>query len=135
MKKLTRAEEEIMQIIWDISPCTVGDIREQIAAEPGQKKPPHSTVSTIVRILDEKGFLSHEAYGRTFVYSPAVKKEEYSRQSIRKLLRDYFDGSADRLVSFLVKDRDLSLRELSELLERLEEGEDSDPSTKDDTHA
>ncbi len=124
MKKLTKAEEEIMHIIWSIAPCTVGDIRDYIEREQGQKKPPHSTISTMVRILDEKGFLTHEAYGRTFVYSPAVSKEQYSKQSIRQLVQDYFGGSMNRLVSFLVQEENLSLDELSDLVDRLEEDED-----------
>ena len=123
MKRLTRAEEDIMQIIWKISPCTVGDIRNYIEKELGDKKPPHSTISTMVRILDEKGFLNHEAYGRTFVYSAAVSKDQYSRQSVKQLVKDYFGGSIDRLVSFLVKEEDLSLDELSELVDKLEEEE------------
>lgn len=122
MKKLTKAEEEIMQIIWEITPCTVADIRNYMEQELGMKKPPHSTVSTMVRILDDKkGFLKHTAYGRTFVYEPAVSKEEYSRQSVQKLVRDYFGGSMNRLVSFLVKEEDLSLNELNELVDHLEE--------------
>jgi BlaI family penicillinase repressor len=124
MKKLTKAEEEIMHIIWEIGPCTVGDIRNYIAEEQGRKKPPHSTISTMVRILDEKGFLTHKAYGRTFVYSANLTKEQYSKQSLRELARDYFGGSMNRLVSFLVKEDDLSLEELSELLEKLEDEED-----------
>ncbi len=121
MKKLTKAEEDIMHIIWEIAPCTVGDIRNYIEEKLGEKKPPHSTISTTVRILDEKGFLNHEAYGRTFVYSPQVSKEQYSKQSVRKLVQDYFGGSMNRLVSFLVKEEDLNPDELSELLDRLEE--------------
>ena len=124
MKKLTRAEEDIMQIIWEIGPCTVGDIRNHIREESGEKKPPHSTISTMVRILDEKGFLSHQAYGRTFVYSAAVTKAEYSKQSLKKLVQDYFGGSMNRLVSFLIKEDDISLDELSELVDRLEEEEE-----------
>lgn len=111
-----------MQIIWEITPCTVADIRNYMEQELGMKKPPHSTVSTMVRILDDKkGFLKHTAYGRTFVYEPAVSKEEYSRQSVQKLVRDYFGGSMNRLVSFLVKEEDLSLNELNELVDHLEE--------------
>lgn len=124
MKKLTKAEEEIMQIIWQIAPCTVGDIRDYIEGELGQKKPPHSTISTMVRILDEKGFLTHKTYGRTFVYSPAVSKEQYSKQSIQKLVQDYFGGSMNRLVSFLVQEENLTLDELSDLVDRLEGDED-----------
>jgi predicted transcriptional regulator len=122
MNKLTKAEEEIMQIIWEIAPCTVADIRNYMEEELNMKKPPHSTVSTMVRILDDKkGFLKHTAYGRTFVYEPAVSKEEYSRQSVQKLVRDYFGGSMNRLVSFLVKEEDMSLRELNDLMDHLEE--------------
>ena len=121
MKKLTKAEEEIMQIIWEIAPCTVSDIRTYMVEQLGMKKPPHSTVSTMVRILDDKKFLTHTAYGRTFVYQPAVSKEAYSRQSLKTLVRDYFEGSVNSLVSFLVEEKDLSLHELSELVDKLEE--------------
>lgn len=122
MKKLTKAEEEIMQIIWEIAPCTVSDIRTYMVEQMGLKKPPHSTVSTMVRILDDKkGFLKHTAYGRTFVYEPKVTKDEYSRQSVRTLVQDYFGGSMNRLVSFLVQEEDLSLHELNNLMDKLEE--------------
>jgi BlaI family penicillinase repressor len=124
MKKLTKAEEEIMQIIWEIAPCTVSDIRNYMVEKLGLKKPPHSTVSTMVRILDDKkGFLKHTAYGRTFVYEPAISKEAYSHQSVTTLVKDYFEGSMNRLVSFLVEENDISLKELSSLLEQLEEEE------------
>lgn len=124
MKRLTKAEEEIMQIIWELGPCTVSDIREYIHQKMGLPKPPHSTVSTIVRILDDKkGFLTHKAYGRTYEYHPVVSKEDYSKQSIKKLIMDYFDGSVNHLVSFMVKENDLSIKELSELLDQLEEEE------------
>lgn len=123
MKRLTRAEEEIMQIIWRLGRCTVRDIRDYIKSELDQPEPPHSSVSTIVRILEDKKFLSHKAYGRTYEYFPLVSKDEYSRQRLRKLVGDYFEGSMNRLVSFLVKEDDLSLQELSELVDRMEEEE------------
>ena len=113
-----------MQIIWEIAPCTVADIRNYMKEKLGMKKPPHSTVSTIVRILKKKkGFLKHTAYGRTFVYEPAVTREDYTRQSLKKLVSDYFEGSMNRLVSFLVQEKDLSLEELNELVDKLEEEE------------
>lgn len=124
MKKLTQAEEEIMQIIWVLGEATAGEIRNYIAEELGLKKPASSTVSTMLRILEEKGFLSHRTYGRTFVYQAVVSKEQYSRRSLRKLLNEYFGGSPNRLISFLVKDQDMSRQELSELLEQLEKDED-----------
>ncbi|GJM32169.1 MAG: transcriptional regulator [Saprospiraceae bacterium] len=121
MTRLTKAEEEIMQIIWQFGRCTVSDIRTHIEQELGLSKPPHSTVSTFVRNLEEKGVLGHKAYGRTYEYFPLISKEAYSGQTLRKIASDYFDGSMNRLVSFLVKEEDLSAKELSQLLDRLEE--------------
>jgi predicted transcriptional regulator len=71
--------------------------------------------------LDEKNFIQHRSYGRTFVYTPNISREEYSKQSLRRLVSDYFDGSSRQLVSFLVKENDLSLKELNSLLDQLEE--------------
>ena len=120
MKRLTKAEEEIMQIIWRLEKCTVSDMRDDIQQQSGEKKPPHSTISTIVRILEEKGFLGHKAYGRTYEYFPLVSKEDYSKSSLKKLVSDYFEGSMNQLVSFLVKEENLDVSELSELLDQLE---------------
>ncbi|HMQ59561.1 MAG TPA: BlaI/MecI/CopY family transcriptional regulator [Flavilitoribacter sp.] len=119
--KLTRAEEDIMQIIWQLGPCTVSQIRDFMEQSLGQPKPPHSSISTIVRILEEKGVLDHKAYGRTYEYFPKISKEDYSRDSLQKLVTDYFDGSMKRLVSFLVEEKDLSLRELNDLIDKLED--------------
>lgn len=119
--KLTRAEEDLMQIIWDLGPCTVSQIRDVIAQKSDGKKPPHSTISTIVRILDEKGYLTHKAYGRTYEYRPIISRKEYSKTSLKKLVNDYFNGSMDTLVSFMVKEDDLKISELSDLVDRLEE--------------
>ncbi len=119
--KLTRAEEELMQIIWDLGPCTVSQIRDVIAEQNNSKKPPHSTISTIVRILEEKGYLNHKVYGRTYEYRPIISRKEYSKTSLKKLVNDYFNGSMDTLVSFMVKEDDLKISELSDLVERLEE--------------
>jgi len=124
MKRLTKVEEEIMQIIWYLGRCTVRDIRDHIKNELGEPEPPHSTVSTIVRILEDKAFLGHKAYGRTYEYFSLISQEDYSRQRLRKLVGDYFGGSMNRLVSFLVKRDDLSLGELSELIDKLEEEEE-----------
>ena len=125
--KLTRAEEEIMQIIWELGRCTVSDIRNYMEAEMNIKKPPHSSVSTIVRILDDKkGFLGHKAYGRTYEYFPLVSKKEYTKNSLTKLVNDYFDGSMNSLVSFMVKENDLKTSELGNLLNQLDEADDEE---------
>ena len=116
MKRLTKAEEEIMQIIWQLDRCTVSDIRDVIEKETGGKKPPHSTISTIVRILEEKGFVDHKAYGRTYEYFSTVSKADYSRRTLKKFVSDYFEGSMNQLVSFLVKEEKIDMEELNKLL-------------------
>jgi len=115
IKILTKAEEEIMKYIWLLGRCTVSNIIEEM------KKPetPHSSVSTIVRILERKGFVDHKAYGRTYEYFPMVSKDEYSRRTLLSLLRDYFDGSTPQLVSFLVDEEKTSIAELQELIKQL----------------
>lgn len=115
IKTLTRAEEEIMQFIWRLGRCTVSNIIDQM--EPPQ--PPHSSVSTIVRILEKKGFVSHKAYGRTYEYFPVVTREEYSKGSLLSLISEYFNGSAPQLVSFLVAKEETSIEELQELIKDL----------------
>lgn len=116
MQKLTKAEEEIMQIIWRLDRCIVSDIIKELAPA----KPPHSSISSIVRILEKKGFVDHKAYGRTYEYFPIVSKKDYSKRSLGKLVEDYFGGSPDQLVSFLVKEKDLSIKDLSDLIEQLD---------------
>ncbi|MEM9822137.1 MAG: BlaI/MecI/CopY family transcriptional regulator [Bacteroidota bacterium] len=117
MKRLTKSEEEIMQIIWRLERCTVSDVIKQL----GLPKPPHSTISSIVRILEKKGFVDHKAYGRTYEYFPIVSREEYSKRSLKELVSNYFEGSMNRLVSFMVQENDLDAKELSELLKKMEE--------------
>jgi len=117
MQKLTKAEEEIMQIIWRLDRCIVSDIIKELAPA----KPPHSSISSIVRILEKKGFVDHKAYGRTYEYFPIVTKKDYSKRSIQKLVTDYFGGSPDQLVSFLVKENDLSVKDLEELINQIDE--------------
>ena len=120
MKRLTKAEEEIMQIIWRLERCTVSQIIEDM----GLPKPPHSSISSIVRILEKKQFLAHKAYGRTYEYFPSISKEAYSKRTINQLVTDYFEGSMNRLVSFLVKEKNLQASELAELLKDLDDKKD-----------
>jgi predicted transcriptional regulator len=115
IKGLTKAEEEIMQYIWDLEKCTVSNIIEGMP-EP---KPPHSSISSIVRILEKKGFVDHKAYGRTYEYYPLISKEDYSKRSLLTLLTRYFDGSTPQLVSYLVEEEATSIEELQELIKKL----------------
>ncbi|MEZ5038795.1 MAG: BlaI/MecI/CopY family transcriptional regulator [Saprospiraceae bacterium] len=120
MRHLTKAQEEIMQLIWDIGECTVGDLRNEIEKRTG-KKPPHSTVSAIVLALDKHAFLTHKTYGRTFVYQAAMTREQYGRRSLKDLITDYFGGSPNRLVAHLAKRENLDIDEVTDLLRKLEE--------------
>jgi len=121
MKKLTKAEEPIMQCVWQLERATVGQIRECLAGGDEAKKPAHSTVSTLLRILLEKKFLGHKAYGRTFEYFPLVSKKQYSQSSIQQLVLDYFDGSMNSLVSFLVKEENVDEKEIKSILKKYKE--------------
>ncbi len=125
MKQLTKAEEDIMQIIWRLDRCTVKDIRDHIEQETGKEKPPHSTISTIVRILEDKGVLDHKAYGRTHEYFPLVSKKDYKRRTLKKFVSDYFEGSMNELVSFLVKEKNIDIDDLNEILNQSQNEKDN----------
>lgn len=116
MQKLTKGEEEVMHLLWEIGRGTVSDLLEK-CPEP---KPPHSTVSSVVRILEKKGFVDHKAYGKTHEYFPIVSKETYGSSTLGDVLRNYFDGSVSRLVSHLAEDEKLSPEELEALRRLLE---------------
>lgn len=124
MKRLTKAEEEIMQLIWDHGPSTVSGLIDHM----GTPKPPHSSISSIVRILEKKEFVGHKAYGRTYEYFPIVEKSTYSKFSLKRLVSHYFEGSMNELVSFLVKEDDISLQDLKELTKKLGEVDKQDDS-------
>ncbi len=119
MKQLTKAEEEVMQLLWDLKKCNVAAI---IAALP-EPKPAYNTVSTIVRILESKGFVDHEQEGKGYLYFPIVKKSDYSHQSINKLVDGYFQGSFKSMVSFFMKKNDMSLTELESILKEIKKDE------------
>jgi len=112
-QKLTETEEEIMQQIWMLGDCTVRQIMEAMNAEDR----PHSTVSSVVRILEKKGYVDHKAYGRTHVYYPIVAREGYVEQHLNEVEEDYFSGSTKNLVSFLVEKEKLTPEDLKEMVD------------------
>jgi predicted transcriptional regulator len=116
LQQLTKAEEEVMQVIWQLERCLVRDIIEHL----GDPDMPHSTVSSVVRILEKKGFVDHKAYGKTYEYFPIVSKEDYAQHGVTSLMEKYFGGSPKKLVSFLVKSENMNLKELNELMKSLE---------------
>lgn len=121
MKQLTKAEEEIMQLLWDLKESNVAGLVDQLP-EP---KPAYNTVSTIVRILESKGFVGYRKEGRGHVYFPLVAKSDYSNQSISNLVDGYFKGSFKNMVSFFVKENDISLTELEAVLKEIEKNNKS----------
>ena len=114
--QLTKAEEEVMNIIWQIEPCLVRDIIEHL----GDDDIPHSTISSVVRILERKGFVSHKAYGKTYEYFSVISKDEYAQHGVKTLMEKYFGGSPKKLVSFLVQSENLNLKELADLMKTID---------------
>ena len=116
MQKLTKTEEEVMHHLWEVERGTVSDLLERFP-EP---RPPHSTISSVVRILEKKGFVGHKAYGKTYEYFPLIDREAYGRSSLGDLLQNYFGGSVSRLVSHLATSEKLNKQELDELVKLLD---------------
>ena len=115
MKQLTKAEEEIMQALWQLKKANVKSVIE-ILPEP---KPAYNTVSTIIRILESKGFVDYEKQGKSHLYYPLIDKGSYSNQSINKLVDNYFQGSFKSMVSFFVKKNDIDLDDIEGLLKEI----------------
>ena len=112
IRTLTRAEEEIMRILWQLKKAFVKDI----LAEMPEPKPAYNTVSTIIRILEKKEVVGYTAYGKTHEYFPLITEEEYKRFEMQNLMVNYFDNSLPNLVSFFVKDNDLKDKDLEEIM-------------------
>lgn len=115
MKTLTKAEEQIMQVLWKLGSGFIRDVMEALP-EP---KPHQNTVATILKILVEKEFAAIKTFGRQHQYYPLISKDAYSKASMRKLVKNYFDGSFSDAVSFMVKENNLSLQNLETLLKQL----------------
>ena len=120
MKQLTKAEEEVMQLLWKLERCNVASIIDELP----NPKPAYNTISTIVRILEDKGFVDHEKVGKGHLYFPLVKKSDYSNQRINKLVDGYFQGSFKSMVSFFMKKNDISLAELESIMNQIKDEEE-----------
>ncbi len=120
MEELTKAEERIMQVFWKLKKAFVKDVIEELPDDP---KPPYNTISSVIRILEKKGYLGYKAYGKTYEYYPAVSKAEYRNMYIKKLLSGYFDNSPASLLSFIVKEENLSKEEIEKLKTMIDQSE------------
>jgi len=119
METLTKREEEIMQIIWKLKKGFVKDFVNLLPAP----KPAYNTVSTIVRILEKKGFIDHTAYGTTYEYFPVVSKLAYKKYAFKKLISNYFEGAPENVVSFMINEDQIGEPEIREIKDIIEEAE------------
>jgi len=119
MKQLTKAEEEIMHLLWNLKEANVATLIEEFSSP----KPAYNTVSTIVRILEQKEFVSYRKEGRGHIYFPIVAKETYSNARIQSLVQGYFQGSFKSMVSFFMKKNDISLAEMETIMKEINKEE------------
>lgn len=112
MKTLTKAEEQVMQILWDLKEGVVKDVVEQFE----KPRPAYTTVATVLKVLENKGFVSCKKIGNTNLFFPLVNKTEYARFQFSSLLKDYFSGSFPKLATFFAKENNLSMSELEKML-------------------
>lgn len=117
MKELTKAEDQIMQVLWQLEKAFVKDIIDKLPTP----KPAYNTVSTIVRILEKKGFVGYKAYGKTHEYFPLIAKEKYTRFYLNNMMTGYFNGSFQNLISFFARENKLGVQDIDQLMKQLED--------------
>jgi BlaI family penicillinase repressor len=117
IKDLTKAEEQVMQLLWQLNEAIVKDILERIP----QPKPAYNTVSTVVRVLESKGFIDHKAYGNSHVYFPLISEAQYKKFTFDKMMSNYFSNSYQSLVSFIANEKKLDIQQLDELTQLIED--------------
>ena len=116
MQRLTNKEEEVMHVLWKLEKAFVKDIMKEV---PGEK-PHYNTLSTMVRNLEEKGYVAHTAFGNTHQYYPIIKKEDYTKHFVNNALANYFNNSYKSMVSFFAKEEKISVEELREIIHLIE---------------
>ena len=121
MKNLTRKEEEIMKILWQIEEGFVKDIVEKLP----DPKPHYNTISSLVRLLEDKGYIGHKAYGNTHQYFPLIAKQTFRKSFIKNVVKDYFDDSYKQTVSLFIEEQKLSKQDLDELIELIQSKKDN----------
>lgn len=116
MKEITKAQEEILRALWRIKEGAVSDVLD-VLAEP---KPAYNTVATVIKVLEKKEYVSHKTFGKTNVYYPLMSKNDYAKHILKDTAKGFFNGSLNQMVSFFVKNKDLSINELEELKNMIE---------------
>lgn len=120
MKELTKAEEKIMQLLWSLDKAFTREIIDQFESDP----PSYTTVATVLTVLEQKGFVSHEMLGNSKRFFPLVSKEKYSDFAMSNVMGKYFEGSLSRLVSFFADRKKMDLNELDQIIKILEDKKD-----------
>ena len=115
--QLTKAEEQIMQILWDLEEGVVKDIRDRF----DDPKPARNTISTVLKVLEKKGYVDHRAYANVFLYYPLVSKLEYSKNQLFGLLEGYFNNSFPAMTSFFAREKNLTVKDLDRILDEARE--------------
>ena len=122
MKQLTKAEEQIMQILWELNEGIV----KQIVEKFDEPKPAYTTVATVLKVLEKKEFVTHKNIGNTHLFLPVINKKEYTKLQSTSLLKNYFNGSFPKMATFFAKSNNLSIRELEEMIETTKKELDKD---------
>jgi BlaI family transcriptional regulator, penicillinase repressor len=117
MNRLTKAEEQVMHIIWSLKEAVVKDVIDKF----DEPKPAYTTVATVLRVLEKKGFVDHKSIGNTHLFFPIVSKKDYTRLEFKSLLEDYFQGSFPKLATFFARENNLSISELEGMLKQAED--------------
>lgn len=117
MKELTKAEEQIMQILWEIKKGFIKDIADKFP----DPKPANTTISTVVKILETKGFINHNVYGKIHEYYPVISKEEYTKAFMGNVVKNYFSNSYHKMVSFFARDKEVTIEEMEQMMNILKE--------------
>ena len=116
MKRLTKAEEEVMLALWKLGEATIRDLMEEL----DQPDTPYTTISTVVRVLEKKGIVDHRAVGTTYLYYPVIEKREYLKGFLAGIVAKYFDGSFSRMAAFFARENDMDLNELQDVIQDIE---------------
>ena len=116
MKEITRAQEEVLRALWEIGDGAVSDVVNHFP----DPKPAYTTVATVLKVLEKKGYVSHKVYGKTFVYHPLVSKREYARYLMKETFKGLFNNSLNQVITSFVKHKEVSLQELEELKQLIE---------------
>ena len=126
MKQLTKAEEQVMQILWNLKEGVVKDVVEYFE----NPKPAYTTVATVLKVLEKKGFVDHKSIGNTHLFFPSVSKKEYTKVQFSSLLKNYFNGSFPKMATFFAKENNIGMEELEEMLKITEAELNKDLNTK-----